>query len=302
MQLSVEYKDQNGLISNRSYTMSMLAFAKHFAIAGQRYAPTSKKFLKMVGMFLHYSDYLNKVDFYKNKFSLPPDSVYDPTEKGQFSNLAGKAIADFLSKKIDQSIYTVNYEAAMKLQSMPLNVARPDLLAYSTHSMFAIEAKGYSAGAGDMIEHKRQSMTGGIPVNFTVACVSHNLYSNVHCKYHDPYNENIPYDNESLQELTKKYYLGLSSFLKEDVFSHSVIEVNGEEFYEIPLFPMGYRNEYIDFHMLGCFNVKIILPINIIELSENGVSRETLPFEFNAPNNHIYIDNDRVGLSISNLT
>jgi hypothetical protein len=36
-------------------------------------------------------------------------------KKDNSPNLAGKAIADFLSKRIDQSIFTVNYEAAMIL-------------------------------------------------------------------------------------------------------------------------------------------------------------------------------------------
>ena len=39
MNISVEYKDKTGVISNRSYFLTRLAFAKHLAIVGQRYAP-----------------------------------------------------------------------------------------------------------------------------------------------------------------------------------------------------------------------------------------------------------------------
>ncbi len=137
MNIQVEYKDNVGNISNRSYAMTRLAFAKHMAIAGQRYAPVPQKLMRTIAMFLHYSFYLKRQEFYNNKFSVPPTQLYDPTEKGQFSNLAGKAIADFLSKRIDRSLYTVNYEAAMKLLNMPLNVGRPDLIAYTTNSTFA---------------------------------------------------------------------------------------------------------------------------------------------------------------------
>ncbi len=57
-------------------------------------------------MFLVYDDFLR--GFNNNRFSEPP--ICDPTEQGQFSGLAGKAIADFLSKKIDGSIFTIAYE------------------------------------------------------------------------------------------------------------------------------------------------------------------------------------------------
>jgi len=203
MNIQVEYKNNVGTVSSCLYFMTRLAFAKHLAVAGQGYAPSPKKLMRTIAMFLHYHFYLQRQDFYSNKFSIPPVQLYDPTEKGQFSNLAGKAIADFLSKRIDGSLYTVNYEAAMKLRNMPLNVGRPDLIAYTTNSSFAIEAKGYSGGCGNITTHKNQSTTGGIPVNFTVACVSYNLYNRVKCKYHDPYNDNIQFDFEELKELTK---------------------------------------------------------------------------------------------------
>ncbi len=96
MNISVEYIDTAGTISNRTYTLTRLAFAKHLAIAGQGYAPRPQKLLRTLGMFLHYSYYIQKQDFLNNRFSRPPRILSDPTEQGQFSNLAGKAIADFL--------------------------------------------------------------------------------------------------------------------------------------------------------------------------------------------------------------
>lgn len=235
MNIVVEYKDSAGNISTRSYVLTMLAFAKHLAIAGQRYSPAPQKLMRTIAMFIHYSFYLKRQDFYSNKFSVPPVQLYDPTEKGQFSNLAGKAIADFLSKRIDGSLYTVNYEAAMMLRNMALNVRRPDLIAYTKNSMFAIEAKGYSQGSGNMAIHKNQSTTGGIPVSYTVACVSYNLYRQVKCKYYDPHNDNIQFDFKELKELTKKYYSGLSGFLKNEIFIYEKTEIGGEIFYVVGL-------------------------------------------------------------------
>ena len=100
MNISVEYRDTTGIISNRTYSLTRLAFAKHLAIAGQEYAPRPQKLLRTIGMFFHYSYYLQREAFYNNRFSQPPTALSDPTEKGQFSNLAGKAVADFLSKKL----------------------------------------------------------------------------------------------------------------------------------------------------------------------------------------------------------
>jgi hypothetical protein len=131
MNISVEYIDSTGAVFYPTYYMSRLALAKHLAIAGQGYAPRPQKLMRTLGMFFHYSYYTQKASFNNNRFSEPPTELSDPTEKGQFSNLTGKAIADFLSKRIDNSLYTVNYEAVMRLSGHLLKGQRPDLIAYS---------------------------------------------------------------------------------------------------------------------------------------------------------------------------
>ena len=275
-------------------------------MAGQGYVPKPQKLIRSIAMFIHYSCYIQRQAFYNNKFSEPPIELSDPTEKGQFSNLAGKAIADFLSKRIDNSIYTVNYEAAMRMRKMPLNVGRPDLLAFSQNSRFAIEAKGYSGGHRNMEVHKDQSKTGGIPVNFTVACISYNLYENVHCKYHDPFNDNVPYDNELLNQLTKEYYSGLSKFLNEKYFNFQVTEIQGEKFYEIEFlyrpFEKLFQDEfpYRHFEILEYYRPRIILPFTIKDYAEKGITNKIKPFIFdtNEQDYNTYIDNDRVGLRL----
>jgi hypothetical protein len=106
----------------------------------------------------------------------------------------------------------VNYEAVMRLKKHKIKGERPDLVAYSPIGMFSIEAKGrHENNPGDMTEHKTQAQSGPIGVNFSVACISYNIFNRVTCNYHDPFNENVRYDNESLQALTKKYYSGLST-------------------------------------------------------------------------------------------
>lgn len=316
MNIQVEYKDTAGTITNHTHRLTRLAFAKHLAIAGQIYAPRPQKIIRTLAMFFHYSGYIQRQAFNSDRFSEPPIQLSDPTEKGQFSNLAGKAIADFLSKRIDQSIYTVNYEAAMRMHNPPIplfvngrQVRRPDLLAYTTNSRFAIEAKGFSGGFGNMNNHKNQSQTGGIRVNFSVASVSYDLYNQVKCKYHDPFSDNIPYDNELLRRLTKEYYSGLSEFLNEKYFDSRVTEIQGEKFYEIELSNRSFKKLFPDefpfrhfwhFELLEYLRPRIILPFAIRDYTENGITNEINPFLFesNETEYNTYIDNDRVGLRV----
>ncbi len=310
MNITVEYINTAGTISNQIHTLTRLAFAKHLAIAGQGYAPRPQKLIRTIAMFFHYSNYIQQQAFNNDRFSEPPIQLSEPTEKGQFSNLAGKAIADFLSKRINQSVFTVNYEAAMRLRRMPLNVGRPDLLAFKQNTMFAIEAKGYSRGHGNMAKHKAQSQTGGIPVNFTVACVSYNLYNNVSCKYHDPYYDNVPYDNELLQKLTQQYYSRLSEFLNEKFFNYREIEIQDEKFYEVELSYIPFKKLFPDkslfshfklYEILEFYRPRIILPKAIRNFAEYGVTNKLKPFIFEAnteQKQNLYIDNDRIGLRI----
>lgn len=307
MNIEVEYIDSNGLTSNRNYHISFLAFIKHLAIAGQNYSPSPRKLMRTLGMLLHYWEYLRWRAFDNNRFSEPPIEISDPTEKGQFSNLTGRALADFLSKKIDGSLYTVNYEAAMRLRRMTIRkTARPDLLAFTQNSMFAIEAKGFSGACGDMAQHKSQSKTGGIPVNFTIACVSYDLYSKVKSKYHDPYNENVRFDREIFQRLTRRYYSLLQNFIDERVFIFEQIDVSGEPFYSIDLFYKRFRYGRDTFpympwllELFDFYRPRLLLPLNIHDFVKNGVSQDTRPFQLGETGqSNIYIDNDRVGLQL----
>jgi hypothetical protein len=304
MKIEVEYQDSKGNIAIQTHQLTRLALIKHMAIAGQGYKFSPQKLMRTLGMFLHYSSYINKYEFNDNRFSEPPIGLSDPTEKGQFSNLAGKAIADFLSKRIDKSIYTVNYEAAMRIKGQPVKGPRPDLIAFSRTKTFAIEAKGYAGNSGDMVAHKNQSGTGKIPVDFTVASVSYNLYNEVKVKYYDPLTGDIPYDSELLKKLTQDYYKGFLGFLDERYFNFNELELQGEKFYEIQLFPpyWDYHDKFMNIcghEILYYYRPALIVPKEIHEFAEQGLPYEIKPFVFErTEKNNIYIDNDRIGLKI----
>ena len=313
MDILVDYIDQRGNHSNQTVPISRLAFAKHLAIAGQGYAPAPQKLWRTFGMFFHYSNYIRRNEFYSNnRFSEPPVELSDPTEKGQFSNLTGKAIADFLSKRINHSLFTVNYEAAMRLRGYKLRGPRPDLIAYSSGHVFALEAKGRSeTNPGNMAAHKRQANSGPLAVNFSVACVSYNLFDRIIVNYHDPINQEVPFDNLTLAALSRNYYRYLSEFLNEKIFESRIIEYQGEKFYEITFSRDYLRSIYVNdrsvrdwflFEIFDFLRPRLILPERIRDYAEDGINSNTVPFiqeGSQSVNSNVYIDNDRVGLRIN---
>lgn len=128
------------------------------------------------------------------------------------------------------------------------------------------------------------------------ASVAYNLYVRVKCNYHDPFNENIPYDNEMLSSLSRDYYLGLLGFLQE--YPYSQLEYQGEKFYAIELEPLPFR--LLDCICFFCKRFYLILPEKIESFSEYGITKDIQPFFIEKLNERetIYIDNDRVGLMV----
>ena len=315
MRLEVEHLDRQGNTHQLAIFMNRLAFAKHFAIAGQHYEPHFRKLPRILGVFLMYSNYLDRYSFYKeNRFPEPPIQFSDPTSKAQFSNLAGRVIADFLSKRIDKCCFTVNYEAAMRIKKIPIKGSRADLIGFTKdQKTISIEAKGFCKSfisKTDMATYKQQSKNGRLKVDYSIACVSYNLYERVRCKYHDPEGEEVKFDSELFRNLTKNYYSGLSSF----IHSNAVTETRGfgsEEFIIVNLgrlfyyHKISFGNNYLwqdRFFYEYLSQYSLILPGNIEELADKGLNKPLPPFPLHASEGDgysergWYIDNDRVGI------
>ncbi len=95
------------------------------------------------------------------------------------------------------------------------------------------------------------------------------------------------------------YYNGFLEFLNNENFERQVTHIQNEDFYAINL--LSDRNLFD----AECFQfvcpLKLILPIQIHEYAEQGISKETKPFVFIPSKDEeekIYIDNDRIGLSM----
>lgn len=303
MILQIERRDNRGNITNQKIRMPWLAFIKHMAISGQGFVPSIKKFKRMLGMFFVYSDYLRYSDFQKSKFSKPPKILYDPTSTGQFSNIAGKAIADFLVKRLDNAKITFNYEAALRQKGLPINGTRPDLLCVNSSDIFSAEAKGRSKGHvsnTEMNSYKRQAQSGSLFVKFSVASISYNLYNQVEVKYYDPKNDDFEYDKELVKNLSIKYYKGIKELLNEEIFDIKREFINNRNYYKVSLSP----HKFFDFYPLYPFFIKysgrisILIDNRIASFVENGLDDFEMEQYFS--NENIYIDSDGIGLIFSN--
>jgi hypothetical protein len=276
------------------------------ACAGFDFAPRPKRLFKTVGMLLHYSDYLNSSSLGVNRFSEPEPSYSDPTEKGQFSNIAGRAIADFLSKRIYDAIFSVTYEAGLKVIGKHISNRkkdkRPDLWEFSLDKgAFAVEAKGYERNtitdtgnkkySMDII--KQQSKTNEIPVDFHVTSVIYNIYRNIKCKFYDPFISNNGSNNNLVQLFSKLYYSNFAEFLQsESVSDLERVNYDNVDFYKIPVYELASS-------ILIYPSFSLLVPCNIKVFAEAGIPPNIQPFKCTKNDASKYIDYDYIGIECS---
>lgn len=297
MWLEIENKDKIGNINTKKENISNLILTKHMAIAGQGYLPTPAKFLRCIGRFLSYSNYFGTST--SCCFRTPTGYEYDPTEKNQFSNLAGKAIADYLAKQISGAKITYNYEAAMKINKYSIKGSRPDLLCDTGKEMFAVEAKGYtkkSISKNEMNQHKVQSKKGPIPVGFSIASVSYDMYKQIKVKYHDPVNENYKYDYDLSKKLALNYYSNILKYIKAELFKIHEIEIDGLEYYKIDLM----RNKMLNDKVLCicCPRISILLDKRIKGVVQGNIEHTEIFNREIYVGENVYIDTDGIGIMI----
>jgi len=222
MQIPVEYKDATGRIHAQAETVSFLQLLKSFALAGQGNLPEPEALRRAIGAFLFYCDYLNPDHLSAGAFGQPPTNRQDPTEKNQFSNQAGKALADLFARRYLGAKISQSYEAAMAVRRIRIKGRRPDFLCDTGAQMIAVEAKGYArdyVSSKDMKGVKDQSQRGPVEIRrnctSTVASVAYGLYSDLKVKFYDPPEDETFYDRELSRLLVQAYYAGLQGFFKD---------------------------------------------------------------------------------------
>lgn len=288
MIFDLELKDGSGVIKNSTETFSFLSFVKHLTFAGVGKYRHPSLIFRYWGILFGYFPYWG---WGGNHFLLPPFIFNDPTEKAAISKQIGRAMADYLSKKIYKSKINYSYEDAMIIKGHPISGSRPDFYCDNLRQQFAVEAKGFAAHSVSnkkMNDNKIQSQAGPLLVNFSIASVAYDLYKNPKVKFHDPLNDNAPYDRELSFQLRSYYF-------------NSVID-----FIELYRFPLTQNNfpDFVSYDFMPFFSpffpqkFKLLVHRAIIQRSwESNDWLETIE-ESQEGNENYYIDSDGIGLSI----
>lgn len=275
--------------NTQTYSISLAALIKHLGCVAQGRRSAIFKLGKAVGAMLFFSDYLFPA---QNCFSAPQNNMGDPTEKSQFSNIAGLAIADYFSKKINHAKFTIHYEAAMVQNNIPIHGSRPDLIAYCPHKVcLAIEAKGFSTSSVSLEkinEHKNQSRNIHPQLGITNSYVSiaYNLYHQPKVYYIDPELSNAFDNHITLRNLSMQFY---QSIIEETSHLNKKSCISG--FYKVLISDKAtkFRSK----------KIYLVLPEKINEFAENGINGYSV-FEQKKidRDNNFYIDNDYIGIQI----
>jgi len=143
--LDVEHVDVCGKVNHPMFHITLLAFLKHFSMVGRGRRTLLASITRMASSAFLYADYIPWRSFRTALgFNEPPTERYDLHDKGTFSGLVGKAIADFLAKRIDKTVYSVPYESEMMKKGISIGGQRPDLICITANGeKLALEAKGY---------------------------------------------------------------------------------------------------------------------------------------------------------------
>lgn len=293
MRIHVEYIDQQGVLSVQKPQMPLPGFLKHAAIAGQGsdfgLLPSLARGLGAMFLYGRYID--TNWWFAFRGFRKADMRFLDPTEQGDLSTLVGKAIADYLAKRLLGAKFSHTYEAAMYAAGYTLAGPRPDFYCTTPTQQFAMEAKGYSqrsVSTTEMATHKLQSKAGPIPVHFSVASVTYNIYESLRCKFHDPINERTEFLGNVNNTLAKQYYLALHEQLV-DYIAPSTFEYGNRQYesYDIsPYLFIGRSNRPVAL----LFDKQIMKNIE-----RENVLRDEYPF---FSEQGLYLDTDGVGIRV----
>lgn len=304
MEIDIIHKNGLGISTTKVLKISTLGLLKHFGLAGQNYGTTMRAIRRAIGMYFQYSDFFNQKSLNASKFSQPLPAFYDPTEIGDFSTIAGKAIADFLARRLDNATHTHTYEAAMHAKGHRLSSKskRPDLYCYGGGKQFSVESKGFSdatVSENAMAIHKNQSAQGPLKINFSVASVTYNLYNKVKVKYYDPISENNEFDYALNLELSRDYYRGFVQLLESQSTENTpLLSVNNKNYFLIQIFPL---NDSLSFTQIlplhqWLFQAKLYLAIHT-DIRKFAIEGNLNDLEY-YDDILTYIDNDGIGLAV----
>jgi len=301
MKLNVEQLDAAGIHSQTVFHITLPAFLKHFSMVGRGRRRLLASITRMLSSAFLYADYIPWLSFRTALgFNQAPTERYDLHEKGTFSGLVGKAIADFLAKRIDNVVYSVPYESEMIKKGISVQGQRPDLICITANGeKLAVEAKGYCKSKileNEMRRHKAQSSSGPINVNRSIAAVSFNIYEDICVKYHDPNSED-KYDGRDTKDITKEFYVDVAEISRFDEGLRVVFE-DKTECAAIPIRSLLSGDLLRLFIRCPTYEVFALLDEKVHFAAKTG----ELPVIEHKMGEYFYLDSDGLGLLFFNAT
>ncbi|HGP0626847.1 TPA: hypothetical protein ACKPX6_004466 [Serratia marcescens] len=289
MKYELIHLNNKNVINTSRGDISFLAFIKHAAFSGLSNPYIFRHPLRYASFFCEFIPSF----FGSNHFRKYSGLEKDPTETAYISNRIGRGFADYFSKKIYGAKFTHSYECAMELKGYPIKGDRPDFYCDTLTTQFAVEAKGYSVQSvsdREMVKHKKQSGTGPLSINFSVASVAYNLYKKPKIKFYDPIGNDESYDHDLNSLLRDLYYQNALDFI-ESIADHIVQS-------ELPdYYAYNITNPFFPFR-------QFLVNKNIVEQKFMGAEGMAAMRNMNIEsqeNDDLYIDVDGIGLKGRNI-
>lgn len=286
MRIDVSLVDLNGAKRRFTETVSRLKLLKHatFAGLGPNFA-----FVPMVansiGVALQFG----------SKFSVDSDhisrtwSIKDPDDLRSMSRLIGRAIGDIFSKSHFGARFSLCYEHALVTNGLAAIGKSPDFycIESSGTKAFTVEAKGFSQrtiGPKQFANHKAQSSASQLPINYSVASVTYNIYRRIAARVEDPEFDSRPLDPLFCQSLIEGYFHAIHRRLSSCCDKPIDLRIKDQEYFEYDASMHFIENSQSE------FKVHFLVPRapSISQRKVEITNERTL-----------YIDSDGIGVRLS---
>jgi hypothetical protein len=309
MNFTATHTDANGVTVVHSITITLARFIKHFVLAGAGFTPSAILLTRGIGALAWYWDFVEPVASGHDCFGEPVPVLRDPSLKAHFSNLTGRAFADFMGRHIANSWVTLSYEGVLEQNGFPIVGPRPDLLAVNPLSVVALEAKGYSKKSvsnAEMAVHKHQASQGRLNRHAWAASVAYGLYDKVKVKYLDP-EDNAPAPSfKTMRRYLERYFLEVESAAGQLGGSTRIID--GRRLEAVPLTELVRGQFPFDVDRSGVLNkVMLLIDRNVVAIASERLDRISIIQEQGREaaeqlqlidSDTVFIDCDGIGISI----
>ncbi len=309
MNFTATHTDASGVTQVHSKTITLARFIKHFVLAGAGFTPSATLLRRGIGALAWYWDFVEPVASGSDRFGEPVLVLRDPTLKAHFSNLSGRAFADFMGRHYSNSWVTLSYEGVLEQNGFPMVGPRPDLLAVNPLSVVALEAKGYSKKSvsnTEMAVHKNQASQGRLSRHAWAASVAYGLYDKVKVKYLDPEDGAPAPSLETTRRYLERYFMEIDRAAVQIGGSARIID--GRWLQSVPVTELLRGQFPVDIDRSGVLNkVMLLIDRGVAAIASERLDRLSIVQEQDrevaeklqlTDTDSTFIDCDGIGISI----